>query len=105
MRLAPVALNIVCFRYADPASGLSAAQVDRLNTELVADLQESGIAVPSTTTVGGRTAIRVALVNHRTVASDLDVLLDAVLRLGARRVRLAATTRLPDPSFPLETTP
>ena len=104
-RLAPVALNIVCFRYADPASGLSAAQVDRLNTELVADLQESGIAVPSTTTVGGRTAIRVALVNHRTVASDLDVLLDAVLRLGARRVRLAATTRLPDPSFPLETTP
>lgn len=108
-RLAPVALNIVCFRYADPASGLSAAQVDRLNTELVADLQESGIAVPSTTTVGGRTAIRtairVALVNHRTVVSDLDVLLDAVLRLGARRVRLAATTRLPDPSFPLETTP
>jgi aromatic-L-amino-acid decarboxylase len=103
--LAPVALNIVCFRYADPASGLSAAQTDRLNTELVADLQESGIAVPSTTTVGGRTAIRVALVNHRTVAADLDVLLDAVLRLGERRVRLTTTTRLPDPSFPFKTTP
>jgi aromatic-L-amino-acid decarboxylase len=78
--LAPVALNIVCFRHrsADP---------DRDNAEIVADLHESGIAVPSTTTVGGHTAIRVAIVNHRTVASDVDALLEAVLRFGARRCR------------------
>ncbi|WP_294000021.1 pyridoxal phosphate-dependent decarboxylase family protein [Sphaerotilus sp.] len=87
--LAPVTLNIVCFRYLGPpgARGLDAAATDHLNAELVADLHESGLAVPSTTTLGGRTAIRVALVNHRTTAADLGVLLDAVLRLGARRCR------------------
>jgi aromatic-L-amino-acid decarboxylase len=81
--LAPVALNIVCFRYrcADP---------DRVNADIVADLHESGIAVPSTTTVNGQTAIRAALVNHRTVAADVDALLEATLALGALRTASSA---------------
>ncbi|MDE2275193.1 MAG: aspartate aminotransferase family protein [Burkholderiales bacterium] len=70
--LAPVALNIVCF-------GLRGVDADRVHPELVADLQESGIAVPSTTRIDGRTAIRVAVVNHRTTAADIDALVDAVL--------------------------
>lgn len=76
--LAPVALNIVCFRYrAEPS--------DRINAEIVADLHESGLAAPSTTQVGGRLAIRAALINHRTDRGDLDTLLKAVLRFGAAR--------------------
>jgi len=73
--LAPVTLNIVCFRYrgADP---------DRLNRDIVVALQESGIAAPSTTTVDGKLAIRVAIVNHRTTTADLDAMLEAVLDLG-----------------------
>jgi len=59
-RMAPVALNIVCFRYR------FASDTDRQNAELVADLQEAGIAAPSTTTLAGRLAIRAAIVNHRT---------------------------------------
>ncbi len=71
--LAPAQLNIVCFRYrAD----------DRINGEIVVRLQESGIAAPSTTTVGGKLAIRAALFNHRTRAADLDRMVDAVLRIG-----------------------
>ena len=64
--MAPVALNIVCFRVhaARPEEGA----LDQLNADLVADLQESGIAAPSTTTLGGRTVIRVCLTNHRTSA-------------------------------------
>ncbi len=69
--LAPVALNIVCFAPRRPCDVPS----------LVADLQEEGIAAPSTTTIGGRTAIRAAIVNHRTTTADADVLVDAVLRL------------------------
>jgi glutamate/tyrosine decarboxylase-like PLP-dependent enzyme len=99
--LAPVSLNIVCFRYTDRSGTLDDAATDHLNAELVADLHESGLAVPSTTTVGGRTAIRVALVNHRTTAADLDVLLDAVLRLGARR----CCPRLAESTFLVETAP
>jgi glutamate/tyrosine decarboxylase-like PLP-dependent enzyme len=75
--LAPVTLNIVCFRVC-----LGAADLDALNRKLVADLQESGIAAPSTTTIGGKLAIRAALFNHRTTAADVDALLDGVARLS-----------------------
>jgi aromatic-L-amino-acid/L-tryptophan decarboxylase len=74
--LAPVALNIVCFRY-------RSEHADEVNRNIVADLQESGIAAPSTTTVNGCLAIRAAIVNHRTGKSDIDALLHAVIALGA----------------------
>ena len=74
--LAPVNLNIVCFRY---RSG------DVVNREIVADVQESGIAAPSSTTLEGKFAIRAAIVNHRTEAADIDALVEAVLEFGGRR--------------------
>jgi aromatic-L-amino-acid decarboxylase len=79
--LAPVALNIVCFRYRGP-------DANQLNAEIVADLHESGIAAPSTTTIDGAVAIRAAIVNHRTELRDVDALVDGVLRFG--RLRTAA---------------
>lgn len=81
-RLAPVALNIVCFRYI-AADG----DLDRLNADIVADLHEAGIAAPSTTTVGGVLAIRAAIVNHRTMPADIAILVEAVLDAGRRRVK------------------
>jgi aromatic-L-amino-acid/L-tryptophan decarboxylase len=78
--LAPVSLNIVCFRYA-PA-GLSTEQLNRLNRHLVVELHCRGIAVPSFTQLDGRTAIRVCIANHRTRQSDLQALLEAVGSLG-----------------------
>lgn len=72
--LAPVALNIVCFRYRDS---------DAINADIVLALQESGIAAPSSTTIDGRFAIRAAIVNHRTQTCDIDALVDATLALGA----------------------
>jgi aromatic-L-amino-acid/L-tryptophan decarboxylase len=76
--IAPAQLNIVCFRY-------RAADADRINSAIVADIQESGIAAPSTTTLDGKLAIRAAIVNHRTDTCDLDSLVSAVLEFGARR--------------------
>ena len=76
--LAPVALNIVCFRVR------AATEPDRLNRDIVADLQESGIAAPSTTRVDGKLAIRAAIVNHRTRSADVDVLVEAILRLAEK---------------------
>lgn len=74
--LAPVALNIVCFRY-------RSAEADRVNADIVVALQESGIAAPSSTTINGQLAIRAAIVNHRTRACDIDALIDATLAFGA----------------------
>ncbi len=72
---APVELNIVCFRYRAPES-------HRVNARIAVELQESGVAAPSTTVLGGKLAIRAAIVNHRTQPSDLDALLDRTLALG-----------------------
>jgi aromatic-L-amino-acid/L-tryptophan decarboxylase len=76
--LAPVQLNIVCFGFRGP-------DPDALNAAIVADIQESGVAVPSTTRLAGRLAIRAAIVNHRTREHDIDRLVDAVLEHGDRR--------------------
>ncbi len=76
--LAGAQLNIVCFRYRGP-------QPDRLNAEIAADLQESGIAAPSTTTIDGQLAIRAALMNHRTRTEDVEALVAATLAFGRRR--------------------
>jgi aromatic-L-amino-acid decarboxylase len=77
--LAPAQLNIVCFRY-------RGADADTLNADIVADIHESGIAAPSTTTVRGDLAIRAAIVNHRTDTCDIDALIDAVIDFGTARV-------------------
>ena len=80
-RLAPVALNIVCFRFVAPV-----ADLDTLNAELIADLQIEGIAAPSTTRIDGVLAIRAAIVNHRTTASDMRLFVRAVVRVGVARL-------------------
>jgi glutamate/tyrosine decarboxylase-like PLP-dependent enzyme len=75
--LAPVALNIVCFRY-------RCAEADAVNADIVVALQESGICAPSSTTIAGRFAIRAAIVNHRTRREDVDALIRATLQFGDR---------------------
>jgi aromatic-L-amino-acid/L-tryptophan decarboxylase len=81
--LAPVPLNIVCFRYTVP--GWDEPALAALNQEILADLQESGVAVPSSTLLGGRFALRVAICNHRSRREDFDLLVREVLRLGRGR--------------------
>lgn len=78
--LAPVPLNVVCFRYVHP--GLDDAAFDALNEEILLRVQERGIAVPSSTVLDGRFALRVAITNHRSRREDFDVFVDAVLEIG-----------------------
>jgi aromatic-L-amino-acid decarboxylase len=81
--LAPVPLNIVCFRVAEGAADLNA-----LNNALVADIQEAGIAAPSTTTIDGKLVIRAGIFNHRSVRADADALVDGILDLARRRTQM-----------------
>jgi len=74
--LAPVPLNICCFRYKFETDNNSK------NSEIVVRLQEDGIAAPSSTTIDDQLAIRVNLTNHRTTKRDLDILIEAVIKLG-----------------------
>jgi aromatic-L-amino-acid/L-tryptophan decarboxylase len=78
--VAPVDLNIVCFRYVDGMR--DEEQIKSLNTEIMLRIQESGVAIPSDTTVGGRHCLRVAINNHRTRREDLEIFLAEVVRTG-----------------------
>ena len=78
--LAPVPLNIVCFRYRGALR--DEAAIDALNRELLMQVHERGIAVPSNATLHGRFAIRVAITNHRSRREDFDLLVREVEAIG-----------------------
>lgn len=79
-RLAPVPLNIVCFRYVAP--GMDDTALSALNEELVLRLQEGGVVMVSSTRIHGRLCIRPSATNHRSTTADFDALIDEVLRHG-----------------------
>jgi aromatic-L-amino-acid/L-tryptophan decarboxylase len=72
--VAPAQLNIVCFRHRGG---------DTLNADIIARVQESGIAAPSATIIDGQVTIRAAIFNHRTVEADVDAMVDAVLEIAS----------------------
>jgi glutamate/tyrosine decarboxylase-like PLP-dependent enzyme len=73
--MAPVELNIVCFRF-------RAEDSDKVNAEIAIRLQESGVVAPSTTRIAGRIVIRAAIVNHRTCRAEMDALVEGALTQG-----------------------
>ena len=79
-RLADVPLNIVCFRYKGAVTDEN--EMNQINLELLMQLQEKGIASPSSTILNGRFAIRVAITNQRTEREDLDVFVKSCIQLG-----------------------
>lgn len=73
--VAPVALNIVAFRFDDDA--VAPEVRDDINRELLMRVQERGIAIPSSTVIGGRFTLRVCIVNHRSRQEDFDEFVEA----------------------------
>jgi len=83
-RMSPDSLNVVCFRFWD--ASLSAEDLDRINNEIMIQLQEDGTAVMSDTQIGGKVAIRMAISNHRTTRADVDEVLDIFVARGQKLV-------------------
>ena len=78
--MAPIGLDIVCFRF-NPGK-LENAELDGLNKEILMQLHEKGIAVPSYTTLHGQYCLRIAIANHRSIQADFDLLATEIVRLG-----------------------
>lgn len=91
---APVTLNIVCFRYVQ--TGMDDAALDAVNVQIVEELQEQGIAVPSGTTVRGKYVLHVGITNHRSRRDDFDLLVREVIRIGKT---LSQSTTGPPPAL------
>lgn len=79
--MAPVGLDIVCFRY-NPGS-FETEELNALNKEIKLQIEERGIALPGYTTLKGAFCLRIAISNHRTTYEDFDLLVESVLNIGA----------------------
>ncbi len=80
-------LSLACFRYvpSDLEDGPEReAYLDRLNERLMTEIQLAGRVFPSNAVLDGRFVLRICIVNYRTEAVDLELLLDVASELGAR---------------------
>lgn len=75
--LAPVELSICCFRYV-PKSGMSDADLNRLNERIMELVQKGGRAYVSNATVNGRFALRACITNFRTTKADIEETIEAI---------------------------
>ena len=85
---APVASNIVCFRY--KPSKLNEAELERLNKQVFNDMNKRAFLMISDTTIKGKYLLRACNVNHRTKKQDFEFLVDEVRKTGARILSQAA---------------
>ncbi len=74
---------------------MSDEELNALNHELLIELQEQGIAGPTSTILNGRFAIRVANVNHRSRRADFEVLVRETLRIGRELLAQAEVAEEP----------
>jgi len=78
--LAPVQLNVVCFRYRP--RGVAEADLDELNRRLGAAILADGRVFYGTTVYAGNAAFRPAISNWRTTERDVDLIVAVARELG-----------------------
>lgn len=78
--MAPIGLDIVCFRF-NPGNKNTEA-LNELNKEIKLQIEEKAIAIPGYTTLNGNYCIRVAISNHRVMNHDFDDFIESVIKIG-----------------------
>jgi aromatic-L-amino-acid decarboxylase len=82
---APVASNVVCFRY-NPR-GLDETTLDGLNKTISAKINEISFWMTSDTMIKGRFTLRAAITNHRSKRGDFDYIYKLVKKLGQKALQ------------------
>ena len=80
--LAPVPLNVVCFRCRPP--GVAETELDALNERIAGAVLTDGRIYVGTTRWADKVAFRPAFVNWRTTDADVDLILETLRDLGSR---------------------
>jgi aromatic-L-amino-acid decarboxylase len=85
----PVGLSITCFRYVpEGLAGIDGPAreeyLNELNHRLMTEIQLDGRVYVSNAILGERFVLRSCIVNFRTEAEDLDVVLDVAAELGSK---------------------
>jgi len=79
----PPSLGVVTFRYTRP--GLSDEDIEEINTRIVEDVTNDGYALVTSTTLRGRTVLRLCTINPRTTLDDIRGTLLRIVAFGDRR--------------------
>jgi aromatic-L-amino-acid decarboxylase len=76
-------LQMYCFRFA-PRGGkrMYDAELNSLNQRIVDEAQLTGKVFLMTTSIRGKTALRLSVTNHRTTRKDIKLTLDLLRRIG-----------------------
>jgi aromatic-L-amino-acid decarboxylase len=82
--MTPISLSICCFRYAPAALRGDDEALDRLNQDLMTALMTDGRVYCSNAVLNGRFCLRACIVNFRTEAEHLELLLEAAVEHGER---------------------
>ncbi|PAU95341.1 pyridoxal-dependent decarboxylase [Aliifodinibius salipaludis] len=80
--MAPVPLSIVCFRY-NPG-GMEESTLNRLNDNIIQEIESDGRVFLTGTKIKGKTALRVCFINPRTKKEDIELLEKVVLEIGGK---------------------
>ncbi len=76
----PAQLGIVSFRYL-PANGSEQA-ANAVNQQLIQEMMDDGFAALSSTTLRGKTALRLCIINPRTSEQDIEETIEKLERFG-----------------------
>lgn len=77
-------MNVVTFQYTDNLKDVNS--LNALNAWILVELQQRGIAAPSSSVIDGNFVIRVAITNHRSKNSDFESLVENVSKIGREGV-------------------
>jgi glutamate/tyrosine decarboxylase-like PLP-dependent enzyme len=78
--LAPVPLNVVCFRY--KAENHDDESLNKLNARILERQWLNGNCMISSTMIGDKCALRACFTNHRSTREDIDFMVKEVIKLG-----------------------
>ncbi len=89
--LATGPLNIVCFRYIiSRLSNIDLDILNKLNKQILVNVQERGIAVVSPIVVdNNKFGLRMCITNHRTRMSDMDRFMEQLIQLTDELLNLS----------------
>jgi aromatic-L-amino-acid decarboxylase len=78
--LAPVPLNIVCFRY--KVENEDDESLNKLNSKILDQQWRNGNCMISSTVIDGKYALRTCFTNHRSTREDIEFMVKELIKLG-----------------------
>ena len=80
-------LQMYCFRFMPRSKKMSEAELNDLNQRIVDEAQLTGQVFLMTTSIRGKTSLRLSVTNHRTTRKDIDLTFNLLRRIGRKLVR------------------